>query len=78
MRWLITGGAGFIGCNTADRLSRDGHEVVVFDNLVRTGGNLNAQWLARCPGVRHCEGDVRDYEALCQIFGLLSQMCNAT
>ncbi|MDP1920031.1 MAG: NAD-dependent epimerase/dehydratase family protein [Myxococcales bacterium] len=30
---LITGGAGFIGCNVAQRLLAQGDEVVVFDNL---------------------------------------------
>ena len=32
-RALITGGAGFIGSNLADRLIADGHEVVVYDNF---------------------------------------------
>jgi UDP-glucose 4-epimerase len=33
MRYLITGGAGFIGSNTVDELVRRGHNVVVLDNL---------------------------------------------
>lgn len=33
MRALITGGAGFIGSNLADRLLADGHEVIVYDNF---------------------------------------------
>ena len=33
MRLLITGGAGYIGSTTAARLLRDGHEVVVLDDL---------------------------------------------
>ena len=32
---LITGGAGFIGTNLADRLLRDGHRVVVYDDFSR-------------------------------------------
>ncbi len=41
MRYLVTGGAGFIGSNTADELDRRGHDVVVLDDL-STGktGNL--------------------------------------
>src|SRR3979411_664641 len=33
MRYLVTGGAGFIGSNTADELVRRGHNVVVLDDL---------------------------------------------
>ena len=31
MKWVITGGAGFIGCHAAARLHRAGHRVVVVD-----------------------------------------------
>jgi nucleoside-diphosphate-sugar epimerase len=31
--YLITGGAGFIGTNLAERLIRDGHRVIIVDNL---------------------------------------------
>ena len=33
MRYIVTGGAGFIGSNLAERLARDGHEVVIVDDL---------------------------------------------
>jgi UDP-N-acetylglucosamine/UDP-N-acetyl-alpha-D-glucosaminouronate 4-epimerase len=33
MRYLVTGGAGFIGSNIVDELVRRGHRVVVLDNL---------------------------------------------
>ncbi len=33
MRYLVTGGAGFIGSNTVDELVRCGHDVVVLDDL---------------------------------------------
>ncbi len=41
MRYLVTGGAGFIGSNTVDELVRRGHDVVALDDL-STGkaGNL--------------------------------------
>jgi len=33
MRYLVTGGAGFIGSNTVDELVRRGHSVVVLDDI---------------------------------------------
>jgi nucleoside-diphosphate-sugar epimerase len=42
MRYLVTGGAGFIGSNTVDELVRRGHQVVVLDNLsAGKAGNLS-------------------------------------
>ena len=38
MKILITGGAGFIGSNLADRLVELGHKVSIIDNL--SAGNL--------------------------------------
>jgi len=33
MRFIVTGGAGFIGSHLAKRLVRDGHEVIIIDDL---------------------------------------------
>jgi CDP-paratose 2-epimerase len=59
---LITGGAGFIGTNVADRLLAMGRRVVVLDNLSRPGVDQNALWLQRRYGsrVKIVVGDVRD------------------
>lgn len=42
---LITGGAGFIGTNLADRLLSSGTPVVIFDNLSRPGVERNLRFL---------------------------------
>jgi CDP-paratose 2-epimerase len=63
---LITGGAGFIGSNLADRLAREGHDVLIFDALARAGVEANLAWLRQ----RHPHrisaviADIRDGAAL--------------
>ncbi|MFW5968196.1 MAG: GDP-mannose 4,6-dehydratase, partial [Persicimonas sp.] len=42
---LITGGAGFVGSNLADRLLSMGRQVVILDNLSRPGVEDNLRWL---------------------------------
>jgi CDP-paratose 2-epimerase len=42
---LITGGAGFIGANLADRLLREGRPVIIYDSLARPGSERNLRWL---------------------------------
>jgi UDP-glucose 4-epimerase len=62
-RACITGGAGFIGSNLADRLTVQGVEVVIIDDF-RTGRReFLADALTR-PGVRLVEGDVLDRSSL--------------
>jgi CDP-paratose 2-epimerase len=44
---LVTGGAGFIGSNLADRLASEGHDVIVYDALSRAGVQTNLDWLVQ-------------------------------
>jgi CDP-paratose 2-epimerase len=44
-RILITGGAGFIGCNAARFFATRNWNVTVLDNLSRRGGERNLRWL---------------------------------
>jgi CDP-paratose 2-epimerase len=63
---LVTGGAGFIGSNIADRLAGEGHDVIVYDALTRPGVERNLAWLQSRHGHRitHIHADVRDRDAL--------------
>lgn len=64
-RYLITGGAGFIGSNYARRLILRGAEVTIFDNLSRGGAGSNLAWLEKETGKKSFQfikGDVRDFE----------------
>lgn len=57
--FLVTGGAGFIGSHTVDRLLRDGHRVVAVDNL-RTGHRENLQEALGAANFSFIEADVSD------------------
>ena len=65
-RVLITGGAGFIGSNLADRLAAAGHEIVVYDALLRPGVERNLSWLQQRHGaqITSIVADIRDESQL--------------
>ena len=63
---LVTGGAGFIGSNLADRLAGKGRRVVVLDALSRPGVERNLQWLQLRHGdaIEPVVADIRDEDAV--------------
>ena len=65
---LITGGAGFIGSNLAERLLLEPEtRVRIFDNMARAGVARNVEWLRSLPQscrLQVMEGDVRDAVAV--------------
>jgi UDP-glucose 4-epimerase len=63
MNALITGGAGFIGSHLAERLLKDGHKVVVIDNL-STGSLQNIESFTSKPRFDFIEGDICDAELM--------------
>ena len=65
---LVTGGAGFIGCNIADRLLREGRRVRIYDSIARAGVRANVDWLQARHGDRMevVVADVRDHARLAQ------------
>ena len=66
-KWIITGGAGFIGCHAASRLHKAGHEVVVVDNLSRRGAQDNLNWLRQQGVTQFIRADVRDAGAIADV-----------
>ncbi|MDH3681414.1 MAG: SDR family NAD(P)-dependent oxidoreductase [Acidimicrobiia bacterium] len=76
MRALITGGAGFIGCNVADHHLRSGDEVVLLDNLARPGTRANLDWLESChaSGLSTYVGDIRHAEFVREVMGSVGEL----
>lgn len=75
---LITGGAGFIGSNLAERLlGEPDTRVRIFDNFSRKGVAHNVKWLRSLPGSKQLEivkGDVRDSKAVRQAVADVSEI----
>lgn len=69
MKFLVTGGAGFIGSHIVDRMLQKGHEVVVYDNLSTghlgflPGAGLQKSLQAN-PAFHFVEGDILDLPRL--------------
>jgi CDP-paratose 2-epimerase len=66
-KYLITGGAGFIGSNYVYRLIKRGEEVRIYDNLSREGSKKNLEWLNQEFGksaFQLIQSDIRDATAL--------------
>jgi len=66
MRILVTGGAGFIGSHTCDRLVALGHEVTVLDALT-SPVHRNREPTYLTPGVDLYKGDVRNRDLLANL-----------
>lgn len=58
MKYLVTGGAGFIGSNLVDELIKQGHEIIIIDNL-STGLKKNVN-----PKAKLVEEDIRNLEKI--------------
>ncbi len=66
MRYIVTGGSGFIGSNLADALAEK-HDVVIIDNL-STGRRENAEHFAGNERVTFVEGSITDLPLLMDLF----------
>jgi UDP-glucose 4-epimerase len=66
MRFLITGGAGFIGSHLSDLLVEHGHAVHVLDDL-STGGIENIRHLKHRPGFQYTIGSVENHAVVAEL-----------
>lgn len=60
MKYLITGGCGFLGSNIASEILKQGDELIVFDNLYRYGSSQNKEWLETQGEFTFIHGDIRN------------------
>ena len=66
---LVTGGAGYIGSHTCIALHEAGYDMVVYDNLSNSSREaINRVSTLIGQNIEFVEGDIRDTEALRQIF----------
>jgi UDP-glucose 4-epimerase len=61
MKYLVTGGAGFIGSNIVEELIRRGHEVTVLDDL-SSGKTVNLELVAS--RIRFIQGTITDLDTV--------------
>jgi UDP-glucose 4-epimerase len=64
-KYVVTGGAGFIGAHLVNRLAGAEHEVVVLDNLKRSTRE-KAESLCLGRRVRFVLGDIRDFAVVAE------------
>lgn len=63
MRYVVTGGAGFIGSHLAEALADEGHSVVIVDDF-STGSRENLRWAEGMSSVTIQEGSIKDISLL--------------
>lgn len=67
MKFLITGGAGFVGGNLAVMLSESGHSVLCIDNLSRRGSENNLKRFKDYSNIHFLHCDIRNKEDMSRI-----------
>jgi len=60
MKYLVTGGCGFIGSNLAAKVLENGEELFVLDNLFRFGSSNSLKWLQTKGNFKYYPYDIRN------------------
>ena len=61
MRYVVTGGAGFVGSHLVKLLVKNGHDVTVIDNLIKGKKENLSQVIEK---IKFLNLDIRDYQEL--------------
>ncbi|WP_321507946.1 SDR family oxidoreductase [uncultured Methanoregula sp.] len=67
MKYIVTGGAGFIGSHIVEELANRQHEVIILDNLF-SGKQENIEQFLSCPGVTFVKGSITNPRLLKETF----------
>jgi len=60
VRYLITGGCGFLGSNLASEVLKRKEKLIIFDNLYRYGSEKNLEWLKDLGKFKFIHSDIRN------------------
>jgi len=61
MKYLVTGGCGFLGSNLASEILKRGEDLFIFDNFFRPGTEKNFEWLKTKGKFVFLRGDIRNF-----------------
>lgn len=67
MKYIVTGGAGFIGSHIVEELARRNHDIVIVDNLF-SGKMENITSFLRMSNISYVQGSITDLPLLKQVF----------
>lgn len=67
MKYMITGGCGFLGSNIASQVLQQKDKLLIYDNLSRVGGEENLNWLKTFGEFEFIKANTNDFETLSNI-----------
>lgn len=67
MKYMITGGCGFLGSNIASQVLKLKDELLVYDNLSRIGGQENLNWLKTLGDFEFIQANTNNFEKISKV-----------
>ena len=67
MKYMITGGCGFLGSNIASQILKQNDRLLIYDNLSRVGSEKNLKWLKTLNSFEFINDNINNFETLSNI-----------
>ena len=67
MKYLITGGCGFLGSNIASEVLKQKNDLLIYDNLSRIGGEDNLSWLKSIGNFEFIKADTNNFPKISEV-----------